>query len=141
MFFRLVKNSISLLLVGIVDKLGFVFLFAILARKLTQEDFGIFSLVLMFIFIGGMITNFGIGNVLIREVAKNHERANEFFNNALLLTLTFSLCTWPIIVGVACLLDYTAEVTSLLFFGGSVFIFMGIGQTAAAIIKAYERIR
>ncbi|MCP4372504.1 MAG: flippase [Deltaproteobacteria bacterium] len=139
MFFRLAKNSFSLLIVGLVDKLAFVLLFAILARKLTQFEFGIYSLALTLIFIGGMITNFGIGNVIIREVAKNRERAKALFNNALLLTLVFSLLTWPLVIGLALLLNYADEVVFLLSFGGSVFLFMGVGQIASAILRAYER--
>ncbi|MCP4372508.1 MAG: flippase [Deltaproteobacteria bacterium] len=139
MFFRLAKNSFSLLIVGLVDKLAFVLLFAVIARKLTQSEFGIYSLALTLIFIGGMITNFGIGNVIIREVAKNRERSKALFNNALLLTLTFSLLTWSFMIGLAFLLNYASEVIFLLSFGGVVFIFMGVGQVSAAILKAYEK--
>lgn len=139
MIFRLAKNTISLLIIGVVDKLALMLLFVVVVRKLTQAEVGTYSLTLALIFIGGMIANFGLEYVTIREVAKNRERSKSIFNNALLITLVFSLLIWPLMIGLAFLLNYSSEVIFLLSFGGAMFVFMGFGQIATAVIKAYER--
>lgn len=110
-----------------------------IARKLSQNDFGVYNLVLALMFIGGMIVNFGMESVIIREVAKDQGRAGIFLSNSILLSLIFALITWPMAVGLAYLLHYGAEAIFLISFGGAVFIFMGVGQVASAVIKGYQR--
>jgi O-antigen/teichoic acid export membrane protein len=136
---RLLKNTLALIIAGLVDKASYGVLFIIIARKLTKTEFGIYNLFLALIFIGGMIVNFGMENVTIREVAKNHGRTQEFFNNAAFLALIFSFISWPLIVGLAVVLKYGSEIVFLLSFGGAIFIFMGFSQISSAIIKAHER--
>ncbi|MDD3828648.1 MAG: flippase [Anaerolineae bacterium] len=139
MLLRLSKNAISLVTVGLVDKLAGVLFFAIIARKLTQEELGAYSLTLTLLLLGGLLANFGLEYVIIREVAKNRDRASALFSNSLLVTLIFSVVVWPLTVGLALLLDYPAEVLFLLGISGATLIFMSLGQTAGGVLKAYER--
>lgn len=139
MLFQLVKNTISLVTVGIVDKLSMVVFLAILARKLDKVEFGAYSLVITLIVIGSIFVNFGVENVIVREIAKNKAQAKGFFANGLLIALASSLLIWPLVVTLAFLLGYSSEIIFLLSFGGAVLIFMGIGQIASAVLKAHER--
>jgi O-antigen/teichoic acid export membrane protein len=139
MLFRLSKNAFSLTVMGFVDKLAGVLFFAIIARKLTQVEFGMYSLVVALLLFGGLLANFGLEYVIIRDVAKNRERARALLNNCLLITLFFSGIAWPLIVGLAFLLNYPPEVITLVSFGGVMLVFMGLGQTASAVLKAFER--
>jgi O-antigen/teichoic acid export membrane protein len=139
MLFRLSKNAVSLMTVSLIDKLAGVLLFAIIARELSQVEFGMYSLVVTLFLLGGLLANFGLEYVIIRDVAKDRERARAMFNNCLLITLFFSGIAWPLIVGLAFLLNYPPEVITLVGFAGAMLIFMGLGQTAAAVLKAFER--
>lgn len=139
MLYRLAKNFFFLLTASIVDKLVYALFFAIIARKLSQADFGAYNLYLTLLFFGGMITDFGISYVVIREVSKNNERSCVYFNNALIINIFLSAVAWPSMVGISFWLNYPAEVVFLMSFGGTMFVFMGAGQTAAAIVKAHER--
>ncbi len=139
MLFRLSKNTVSLTVVSLIDKLAGVLLFAIIARQLTQAEFGTYSLVVTLLLLGGLLANFGLEYVIIRDIAKNRERAGHLFNNSLLITLFFSGTAWPLIVGLAFLLQYPPEVIALVSFSGVTLVFMGLGQTAAAVLKAFER--
>ena len=139
MLFQLVRNTISLVTFGIVDKLSMVLFLAILARKLDKVDFGIYSLVFTLIVLGGIFVNFGVENVIVREVAKDKTQAKRFFANGLLIALASSLLVWPLVVTLAFSLGYSSDVIFLLSFGGAVLIFMGVGQIASALLKAHER--
>ena len=139
MLSRIFKNTASLVTASLIDKVSYVVLFAVIARKLTKSEFGAYNLVLTLIFIGGILVNFGMENVIIREVAKNRDRSKAFLINGLLLSFIFSILAWPLVMCLASLLHYGSEVMFLLSFGGAVFIFMGPGQIASSIIKAHER--
>jgi O-antigen/teichoic acid export membrane protein len=136
---RLIKNTSALIISGLVDKASYGVLFIIFARKLTKTEFGIYNLFLALIFIGGMIVTFGMGNVIIREVAKNRNKTQEFFNNATFLALILSLLSWPLVIGLAILLKYDSQIVFMLSFGGAMFIFMGFSQIASSVIKAHEQ--
>lgn len=139
MIVRLFKNSVSLAFAGIVEKAAIVVLYVILARELTQIEFGQYSLVLTCVFMGSVIADFGIEPVIIREIAKRKEQAATFFNNAISISLVFSVVAWPVVVGFGKLLHYGPEVVFFVKIAGAVFVFVGISRTATAVIKAFER--
>ena len=139
MLSRLVKNSFSLLITNIIDKLAYAVFFAVIARKLSTTDFGAYNLFLTVLLLGGMVSEFGIGTVITREIAKCRDRGVTLFNNALLITTVFSFIAWPLMIGICRFLHYPDKVVLLLWFGGMTFVFIGIRQIAAAVIKAYER--
>ncbi len=138
-FFKLFKNAFSLIIASLVDKAAYVFFFAFIARKLNQADFGVFNLALTLILLGGILSSLGVEYVIIREVAKNREQSGLLLNNAILIILILTMLAWPFVTGLAFLLNYDSEVVFLVGFGGVVLIFIGLGQIASAIIKAYER--
>jgi O-antigen/teichoic acid export membrane protein len=139
MLFQLVKNTISLVTFGIVDKLSMVLFLAILARKLDRAELGIYSLVLTLIVLGSIFVTFGVENVVVREIAKDKGQAKGIFASGTVIALASSLITWPLVVTLAVLFRYSSEVIFLLSFGGAVLIFMGVGQIASAVLKAYEK--
>jgi len=139
MLMRVFKNALSLIVATIMDKLVYVLIFILIARKLSKQDFGNYSLFLALMFIGGMVVNFGMDGFIVREVAKDRSCAKVVHSNAMVLTLIFSLLAWPLVVGIAVFLNYGPEVVFLLSFGGTIFVLVGIGQVSSAIIRAYER--
>jgi O-antigen/teichoic acid export membrane protein len=139
MILKLFKNSIFLALAGIVEKAALVILYYILARKLTQVEFGEYSLVLTCIYMGVVIADFGIEPVLVREIAKQKERAAMFFRNAISMSLLFSVMIWPVVIFAAGFLRYDPEVVFLIKIAGASFIFFGISKVSSAVIKAFER--
>ena len=139
MLIRLLKNSFSLIIAGIIDKFSFILFIAVIARKLTTAEFGSFNLIFIMIVIGGLLSNFGVDYVVIREIAKDRSRARSIFTSAATATLLFSLIAWPLITFTAYLMNYPQNVVSFLSYGGCIFLVTGIGQTASAVLKAFER--
>ncbi len=139
MLFRLLKNAVSLIILGLVDKCAYILFFAFIARALTQNAFGAYGLVLTLMLIGGLLASFGIENVLVREIAKNRERSESLFNSALLIALLFSLPAWACVSGISIFLNYEKEIVLLVTAAGPVFLCMAFSQTAGAVMKAHER--
>ncbi|HVN96219.1 MAG TPA: oligosaccharide flippase family protein, partial [Syntrophorhabdaceae bacterium] len=126
------------MMASLADKVAYAILFVVIARNLSQKDFGTYNLILTMLFIGGMIVNFGMESVVIREVAKDKRQAEEFYPNALLLAFMFALCSWAILIGLSHLLHYGPEIVLLMGFGGIILVSIGIGQIASAVIRAHE---
>jgi O-antigen/teichoic acid export membrane protein len=139
MLLRIAKNSLSLVFLGLIEKVALVLLIAFVARRLCPAEFGAYNLIFSLIFIGGMFANFGVGNVLIREVAKDPTRGHILFNNGMLIATALSVLVWPLIFALAHRLNFDPKISSLIGIFGAVFIFSGLGQTASSVLKAYER--
>lgn len=139
MSLSLYKNAASLLLAGLVEKLSFVFFIALLARKFSRAEFGIYSITLNMLLLGGVLASLGIDYVVIREVARNPRQSGVIFNNSVLLALLLSALAWPLITILSRSLSYDPEIVSLLRIAGICLIFMGLSQVAAAVVKAHER--
>lgn len=88
--FKLIaKNTISLLLGRTVSGLLQLLLFAIIARKLGVEKFGIFTLSITIAGIFGIVSDFGCSNLMIREVSKDKTKAGIYFINGTIVKIFF----------------------------------------------------
>jgi O-antigen/teichoic acid export membrane protein len=92
----ILKNSFWLLLADGTSK-GIMFLVNILiARHYTTGEYGIFGYVFSVMTLIALMADFGLVNITIRELAKNRDRADSFFEDAitlkLLLTVFAFLC-------------------------------------------------
>lgn len=82
-----VKNSIFQFSTNFVGKIGSLFFTIILARLLMPELFGLYSLALSTILIFTSISDFGVGNALIRFVSKALSEKNKKRAKAYLIYL------------------------------------------------------
>jgi O-antigen/teichoic acid export membrane protein len=136
---RAIKNTIALSLADVGSKVfNFIFL-AVLARQLTQHDFGGYSIVVTLIAFMGPFADFGISQVLIREIAIDRHRAGKLFFNALLITLGLSCLAWIILTGIAVLSSYPVELRPLIILSGISVIGNTVMLTAGSVLRGYER--
>ena len=94
---RIIKNSFYLLFAEFINKFVFYLFSLYIARIFGNELFGIFNSILAYIMIFSVLTDFGLNNYLIRELAsKRIKLINKFnsyisFKNILILVSIFSL--------------------------------------------------
>jgi len=83
---RKVSSNIGLLGVTHLAGRGVGFLLTVtLARYLGEQGFGQFMYALSWVMIGNMVADFGINNLVIREVAKDRDRAAEYLTGSLII--------------------------------------------------------
>ena len=80
---RIIKNSISLLSEGIIGKLSYFLFILVVVRHLSTADFGLYSTILSFVAIGGLLAEFGLSQVLVREIAQEKTKSAALFSGAL----------------------------------------------------------
>lgn len=84
------KNSLYLFLARASAQLLALLFTAIIARKLSIEDFGHFAFIASMIYIGNTFTNFGTDTLLIRETSRAN-KITQLATQALTLQILFSL--------------------------------------------------
>jgi len=88
--FKLItKNTISLLVGRTVSGLLQLLLFAVIARQLGVDKFGIFTLSITIAGIFGTVSDFGCSNLMIREVSKDKAKAGKYFINGTIVKAFF----------------------------------------------------
>lgn len=88
---RISRNSIWLLL-GRLGSQGLLFLFSVLtARALGEAGLGQYAFIAAILFVGNMITTFGMDTLLIRDIARQNQAASASTAAALVIQLTLSL--------------------------------------------------
>ena len=95
---------------------------ACLARYLGEDNFGKFSFVFVYLGFFNLIIDFGIGQILAREVSRNKARAGRLIGNAIIMRLILSVLA----IGLACLvinlLQYPFKIKLLVYIASLSFL-------------------
>jgi O-antigen/teichoic acid export membrane protein len=123
---------------GVVLAIGLVSI-AVLTRYLGPDDYGKYTLALMYMQLFGVLADVGIYTTVVREISKAPERTEELVGNALALRLVLALCVIALACGVSLLLPYEHQVrVAILLAGGPLLIGM-VNTTFVAILQSRLR--
>ncbi|MFQ5692551.1 MAG: oligosaccharide flippase family protein, partial [Nitrospinota bacterium] len=84
---RVFRNSAALLGGHAVERVLKLVVMAVLARYLGKTSFGLYAFVLAYVEFFHLLTDLGLQTILVREVARAPERAEELVGNTLTLKL------------------------------------------------------
>jgi O-antigen/teichoic acid export membrane protein len=88
---RILANTGYRALAELGSKAASLVLFVVMARRLGEAGFGVFTFALAFVTLVTALGGFGQDNILTREVARDHSRIGEFFFNTVALKLVVAL--------------------------------------------------
>jgi len=140
---RVAKNSLTPMTLSLLNK-GIDFAFAMLRlRILAPMGEGRYTFAIGFIGYFEILTIFGLGTLLTREVAKDRGQANRYLNNTVVLRVMLWLAALPLI-GLGILL-YTRfggltrdTATAIVLFALGLF-FGNVADALSAAFNAYEK--
>ena len=90
----LARNSGFLFLNGIATNILSFFALLYIARYLGPEKYGIYSFVFAFIYFFSFIPDMGVHQILVREAAKEPEKAGKLIGNGTIIQVCpFACCT------------------------------------------------
>lgn len=136
---RIIKNTSFTLISEIAGKLIFVFFIAYAARVLGPKDFGIYALLGTFVFLFSYFTDLGITPVAVREIARNKEQAEVYFNHILSLRICFIFFSYFLLLIIVHLLNYSQEIKYLIYVMGASLFFTTFSHSFAILYIAFER--
>lgn len=136
---RVAKNSLVSLIGGVLNKILGVLLVIYAARQLGTDGFGTYSLVLSLLGIFYIITDFGLGTLTTRDLARDTGEEPKYLGNLLLMRLGLSAVAALGMVGTTLVLHYPAEVVVLASVAALSLFFTSNVDTCTAIFNAHER--
>ncbi|BAA29507.1 flippase [Pyrococcus horikoshii] len=136
---RIAKNMAVLFLARIVSMLFGFFYVMYTARHLGPANYGILSFALALNGIFGVIANFGLDPLTVREVARDKTLARKYLANGLVLKLLFGTLTFLIVFVVVNLLGYPEITRKVVYIITLSTIIAGLNNLFNDIYQAFER--
>jgi len=138
---RVARNSIAMTAAFLVKRVAHFVLHIFIARELGVLVFGQFSLAYAFYLIFQVPAMFGLGNLIVREVAKRKEQYGTYLVNAHLIVLVMSVTSMALWVAAAHALDYSPQVIRASALLGLALIPFSMSKICEAIFQAFERMQ
>lgn len=136
----LFKNAGLMLALSIINKILFLFLIIVIARKLGVEGMGTYSFV--FAFVGLLFMPVGIGgSVVVRELAATKNKVSKYFWNALLLRATISVIVFALTVVVIYFYPIGAEAKNAAYLCGILLFFSILKAPAMLVIYSLRHFK
>jgi O-antigen/teichoic acid export membrane protein len=137
---RVTKNTLAMLISNAVNlALGFTYA-AYSARYLGPDGYGVIGTALALTSLFGFLTDLGIGQLMVREVARNKWLAIKFVGNVLIIKLILNALTFLSIVLAANILGYSALTKSVVYIITLSVAINAFNSIFTSIFQAYEKI-
>ncbi len=136
---RAARNATALALSNIVSK-GVLFAWQLLlARWLGAEGYGIYGTIGALLAVGAAIPDFGMGLIVIRDVANRPQDANRYLTATLTLQPILAALGYILLTVAAFLFGYDAELRALLAFAALSLLVDALGNMCHNQLLAIER--
>lgn len=136
---RTVKNLASVFLGDAFSKVIAMLLTIFIARYLEPEQYGIYSFVASFLFIFLVISDFGLNDLIIRDIARSRSLAGQYFRSAVIIkALLGVLCIFAMIMSVV-LMGYSHDKIIYTTIISVSILFICMNNTIVSFFKAFER--
>ncbi|MEW6578860.1 MAG: oligosaccharide flippase family protein [Chloroflexota bacterium] len=136
---RAARNATALALSNIASK-GVLFAWQLLlARWLGAEGYGVYGTIGALLAVGAAIPDFGMGLIVIRDVANRPQDANRYLTATLTLQPILAALGYVVLTVAAFLFDYDAELRALLAFAALSLLVDALGNMCHNQLLAIER--
>jgi O-antigen/teichoic acid export membrane protein len=120
---------------GIVLGFGLASL-ALLTRYLGPEDYGRYTLALMYMQLFGVLADVGLFTTVVREISKDRSRTDELVGNVLTLRLLLAIVVIAVAASVSLLLPYEHDVRVAILLAGGPLLFGMMTTAYVAILQS-----
>lgn len=138
---KVVRNTSYLFISEVILKGLGVLWIILLARSLSVSNFGIYNVVTSFLAIFSFFPDFGIGIIIIREIASNKKKASKLLGASLILSASFSILTFFISISTAIFIRYSIETTYLIAISAFMLVASTVRSTAIFYFDGIEKMK
>ena len=136
---RVAKNALSLFSGSIAVRLANVLFTSAIVRHLSTTDYGVYSTILSFLAVGGLVAEFGLSQVLVREIAQQKDKISELLSGAILMAVPLVMIAVGGTITAAVVSGYSLALCTLLAFSSIAIFTNTLGLLAGTVLRAFER--
>lgn len=137
---RILANAGFRAIADLGSKIASIALYIVMARRLGDSGFGVFTFGMAFVTLVTMLANMGQQLILTREVARDHRRFHEYFVNTLSLQLALAVPALLLALGVHALIGFESGTRTVVLLLGIAVVAEALMTTCFAVFQAYERL-
>jgi O-antigen/teichoic acid export membrane protein len=112
---------------------------AVLTRYLGPDDYGRFTLALMYMQLFGVLADAGLYMTVVREISKEPARSEELVGNALTLRLLLSIIVIALGAALSLLLPYAPDVRLAILLAGGPLLFGMLTSSLVTLLQSRLR--
>lgn len=136
---RILKNLSAVFFGDLFVKFSGMAIAIILARYLGPEDYGKYSFVIAGVFIFMVFSDFGLNDLIIRDVARNHNLAPQYFISSLISKTILSCLSIIFLILYVYLMGYSEEIILYTIVFSASILFIVLMNSITSIFKAFEQ--
>ncbi len=138
---RIAKNTSYLTIALIIQKVLSLGYFVYLSRTIGPANSGQYLTALAITTVFGIFIDIGLSQVLIRETAKQQEKAGEYLSATIALKLLTACIAYAAALVYVRIFDYTSLTRSLVTLTGLIMILDSFTLTFYAIFRGHQRLQ
>ena len=136
---RIAKNSLLLFLAQAYSTLTLFIYIPLLTRYLGQENYGRYNYAYAFVGLFQVLAFFGTHQILIRETARDKEKAGLYFGNLLIIKLVLTAITMALILFAANLRGFSPEDRLIIYICAAEMMIRIYANANVAVFRAFQR--
>lgn len=133
---KVARNTSFIVAGEIVVKLVTLAITIYLAKYLGVADFGKYVFIITFLMFFGVISGFGLDQVVIRDIARNMAKTNEIINNALFIRIITSFVAITLAIITIRILNYPDDVVFFVTVTSIILLFQGISYLIESLFQS-----
>ena len=130
------KNSSVIAAGSIITRFIGLIVTIYLAKYLGTAGFGKYSFVFAYLAFFNIVTDLGLQQILVREMARDWSNAPKLVGNAYILRLTLTLFAIALSIVIITLLQYPADTTSYIYIAAFTLLFISFSDFYTTIFQA-----
>ncbi|HYU57267.1 MAG TPA: flippase [Actinomycetota bacterium] len=137
---RILRNTAYRAVADVGSKLVSIVLYVVMARRLGQSQFGVFTFGLAFVTLVSALGELGQDQILVREVARDRRKLSSYFGNTLALRVAVTLPVLIVVLAIGAAIGFDGrKLLVVAFLGAGVIVELGI-STVIGSFQAFERL-
>ena len=133
---KIAKNTGVILTGDVLFRLVSLFVIIYLARYLGTAGFGKYSFVFAYLAFFNIITDLGLQQILVREMARNPSTAPKLIGNACIVRLLLTVFALGLAIAIMTLLPYPDDTTLYVYIASFTLLFISFSDFYATIFQA-----
>jgi len=106
---------------------------------LGAANYGVFSFAIVFTSLFGILTNLGMNELMMREVARDKSKASKYSGNTVVMRLILSVIVIALIITTINLMNYPRETVLVVSIFGFYTILTSLAAIFRVTFRAFER--
>lgn len=132
---KIARNAASVMIGNLLFRLISLVVVIYLARYLGVEEFGKYNFVFAYLAFFGIITDLGLGDILVREMSRDAKSIPKMIGNAHVIKLILSFVAVLLSILVINIMNYPADTTKYIYIASIMLIFQSFSDNYRSVFQ------